>query len=177
MKELIEIMEPFATATVVAQGESDATISAVLPSVLSLNHHLHDLLERTDKKERYLNKMVNTLKDSLTKRFSGIFVSVQMMTPTVGTSLPLGDVIYLIAAFLDPQFGLLWVDSDVLLDEEGKERVRMHVKGITILPFCCLCMFHIKFNFNFFYFIRFINIIVTIISKYEWKCYMFIQSK
>jgi L-cystine uptake protein TcyP (sodium:dicarboxylate symporter family) len=73
MKELIEIMDTFASAMVLTQVESDATISAVLPSVLLLNHQLQCLLKKTDDKERYLNKMVNNLKDALMKRFSGIF--------------------------------------------------------------------------------------------------------
>ncbi|KAL0963742.1 hypothetical protein UPYG_G00310380 [Umbra pygmaea] len=43
LKELVDILKPFGEATDLTQGEKVITISAVVPSVLSLNHHLEKL--------------------------------------------------------------------------------------------------------------------------------------
>uniref|UniRef100_A0A8C7DJA5 HAT C-terminal dimerisation domain-containing protein n=1 Tax=Oncorhynchus kisutch TaxID=8019 RepID=A0A8C7DJA5_ONCKI len=40
LKELVDILKPFGEATDMTQGEKIVTISSVVPSVLSLNHHL-----------------------------------------------------------------------------------------------------------------------------------------
>uniref|UniRef100_A0A4W5RNX8 HAT C-terminal dimerisation domain-containing protein n=1 Tax=Hucho hucho TaxID=62062 RepID=A0A4W5RNX8_9TELE len=40
LKELMDILKPFGEATYMTQGEKRVTISSVVPSVLSLNHHL-----------------------------------------------------------------------------------------------------------------------------------------
>ncbi|CAB1313696.1 unnamed protein product, partial [Coregonus sp. 'balchen'] len=43
LKELVDILKPFGEATDLTQGEKVITISAVVPSILSLNHHLEKL--------------------------------------------------------------------------------------------------------------------------------------
>ena len=43
LKELCDILKPFAEATDLTQGEKVVTVSAVLPSVLSLNNNLEKL--------------------------------------------------------------------------------------------------------------------------------------
>ncbi|KAJ8376339.1 hypothetical protein SKAU_G00069190 [Synaphobranchus kaupii] len=58
---------PFAEATDLTQGEKTVTVSAVLPCVLSLNHHLEKLKEQV----RFLRSMVKSLQSSLKKRFRG----------------------------------------------------------------------------------------------------------
>lgn len=42
---------------------------------------------------------------------------------------PFGDLIYVISSFLDPKYGLMWLDTDVLVDDDVKEQIRKHVKG------------------------------------------------
>ena len=46
LKELCDILKPFAQATDLTQGEKCVTVSAVLPSVLSLNNHLEKLKQQ-----------------------------------------------------------------------------------------------------------------------------------
>ena len=114
LEELVNIMEPFYNATVLCQGEFTVTISTVLPSVLSINHHLIRLAQ---KKDLHLTNLVRVLKESLTNRFFGIFVNMHMVKPAGNRDdLPFGDVIYMISAFLDPRFALQWLDNDVTVD-------------------------------------------------------------
>uniref|UniRef100_A0A3Q3AAB9 HAT C-terminal dimerisation domain-containing protein n=1 Tax=Kryptolebias marmoratus TaxID=37003 RepID=A0A3Q3AAB9_KRYMA len=94
LKEMVDILKPFEEATDLTKGEKIVTISAVVPSVLSLNHHLEKLKPQV----RFLNGLVSSLQASLNKRFLGIFI----------------NPVYLKAAALDPAFSLLWVEHHVL---------------------------------------------------------------
>lgn len=76
LKELVEILNPFLQATDVYQGEKVVTISAEVPSVLSLNHQLQRLQGTTD---RFLTTMIKALQKSLKHRFSGVFINAPMM--------------------------------------------------------------------------------------------------
>ncbi|KAI4794639.1 hypothetical protein KUCAC02_031938 [Chaenocephalus aceratus] len=85
LKELVDIMNPFGEATDLTQGEKIVTISSVVPSVLSLNHHLEKLKPQV----RFLSSLVRSLQVSLKKRFGGIFINVKMATLTQdGTTAP-----------------------------------------------------------------------------------------
>ncbi|TRY56530.1 hypothetical protein DNTS_005417 [Danionella cerebrum] len=57
LKELVNILKPFGEATDLTQGEKVITISAVVPSVLSLNHHL----EKPKPQVRFLSGLVRSL--------------------------------------------------------------------------------------------------------------------
>ncbi|XP_029907285.1 zinc finger BED domain-containing protein 4-like [Myripristis murdjan] len=83
LKELVDILKPFGEATDLTQGERVVTISAVVPSVLSLNHHLEKLKPQV----RFLSGLVRSLQASLNKRFLGIFINVKMARTQEG-SLP-----------------------------------------------------------------------------------------
>uniref|UniRef100_A0A3B5R8K2 HAT C-terminal dimerisation domain-containing protein n=1 Tax=Xiphophorus maculatus TaxID=8083 RepID=A0A3B5R8K2_XIPMA len=107
LKEMVDILKPFEEATDLTQGEKIVTISAVVPSVLSFNHHLEKLKPQV----RFLNGLVSSLQASLNKRFLGIFI------------------IYLKAAALDPAFSLLWVEHHVLCSQDMKTEVTQKVKG------------------------------------------------
>ena len=97
LQELITVLQPFLETTNLTQGEKIVTISIVLPSILSLNHHLQDLTRNV----RYLSCLVRALKNSLWKRFQGIFVTVNMLeSDQVSNQLPFGDPIYIISAIL-----------------------------------------------------------------------------
>lgn len=126
LKELVDIMNPFGEATDLTQGEKIVTISSVVPSVLSLNHHLEKLKPQV----RFLSSLVRSLQVSLKKRFGGIFINVKMATLTQdGTTAPFSDPVYLKAAALDPAFSLMWIDHHVLVSLEVKAEVLQHVKG------------------------------------------------
>lgn len=138
LEELATIMEPFYDATVLCQGEFTVTISAVLPSVLSLNRHLIRLSQNNDIQ---LTSLVTVLQQSLQKRFSGIFFNVHMVTSKEDSrELPFVDIVYMISAFLDPRFALQWLDNDVLADVLEKNNIRKRVTG-KLMTDCLLILF------------------------------------
>ncbi|KAL3977407.1 claudin [Sarotherodon galilaeus] len=106
------------------------TISAVVPSVLSLNHHLEKLKPQV----RFLNGLVRSLQASLNKRFLGIFISVRMARAEDGITAPFSDPVYLKAAALDPAFSLLWVEHHVLGSCDIKTEVTQ--KALLLLLIC-----------------------------------------
>ncbi|KAJ4939239.1 hypothetical protein JOQ06_028695 [Pogonophryne albipinna] len=124
--ELVDVLQPFGEATDLTQGEKMVTISAVVPSILSLNHHL----ENQKEKVRYLGGLIRGLQGSLQRRFRGIFVNVRMADEeSDGATLPFSDPIFLKAALLDPSFGTMWLTHDVLVTENIKEAVSMMIKN------------------------------------------------
>jgi hypothetical protein len=125
LKELVEILKPFGEATDLTLGEKVVTISAVVPSVLSLNHHLEKLKTQV----RFLSGLVRILQASLNKRFLGIFINVKMARTQDGITAPFSDPVYLKAAALDPAFSLLWVEPHVLVNRDIKAEVAQRVKG------------------------------------------------
>lgn len=125
LKELVDILKPFGEATDLTQGEKVVTISAVVPSVLSLNHHLEKLKPQV----RFLSGLVRCLQASLNKRFLGIFINVKMARTQDGITAPFSDPVYLKAAALDPAFSLLWVEPHVLVNRDIKAEVAQRVKG------------------------------------------------
>ncbi|KAF3845924.1 hypothetical protein F7725_003002 [Dissostichus mawsoni] len=128
LKELVDIMNPFGEATDLTQGEKIVTISSVVPSVLSLNHHLEKLKPQV----RFLSSLVRSLHVSLKKRFGGIFINVKMATLTQDGTTPFSDPVYLKAAALDPAFSLMWIDHHVLVSLEVKAEVLQHVKEVIL---------------------------------------------
>ncbi|KAL3999921.1 voltage-dependent calcium channel gamma-4 [Sarotherodon galilaeus] len=109
LKEMVDILKSFGEATDLTQGEKIIRISAVVPSVLSLNHHLEKLKPQV----RFLNGLLRSLQ-ALNKRVLGIFISVRMARAENGITAPFSDPVYLKAAALDPAFSLLWVEHHVL---------------------------------------------------------------
>lgn len=84
LKELVDIVKPFAEATDSRQGEKVITISAVIPSVLALNHHL----EKMNPQVCLLSGLVRGLQASLKKIFFGIFINVRMAESPDGITAP-----------------------------------------------------------------------------------------
>ncbi|XP_038823451.1 uncharacterized protein LOC120023496 [Salvelinus namaycush] len=128
LKELVDILKPFGEATDMTQGEKIVTISSVVPSVLSLNHHL----EQRKPQVHFLSGLVRSLQASLNKRFLGIFINVKMARKQDGITAPFSDPVYLKAAALDPAFSLMWVEHHVLVKEEVKEEVAQRVKELIL---------------------------------------------
>lgn len=76
---------------------------------------------------RHLRKMLMALRDSLRRRFIGIFVNVNMAVSHSPSSEPFHNRVYMVAALLDPNIKLAWVDIEVKvlsdsIDEEVDER-------------------------------------------------------
>lgn len=91
LKELVEVLKPFAEATDLTQGEKVVTISTVVPCVLSLNHHLDKMKRRV----QFLQGLVKSLQASLTRRFLGIFTNLKMATAKDETTPPFSDPVYI----------------------------------------------------------------------------------
>jgi len=116
LQELVRILQPFAEATDLTQGEKVVRISEVAPCVLSLNHHL----EKEKDKVFYLGGFIHSLQASLKRRFKGIFVNVRMEDDEHdAATLPFSDPLYLKAALLDPSFGTIWLMHDVLAPDQS----------------------------------------------------------
>ena len=97
----------------ILQGDEVVTMSMVVPTVLDLYTHL-----KHQKQEAcYCKSLVAALSRSIMKRFKGIFVSCQMASSTAVHEEPFSHKVYLLAAVLDPQFCMDWVDEDVVSDE------------------------------------------------------------
>lgn len=82
-------------------------MSLVVPAVLTL----YDGVDKFEAK--HLRKMVAALRDSLRKRFLGIFQELKMEYSVDPSRGPFCDRIYITAAVLDPNQKLMWVDNDV----------------------------------------------------------------
>ncbi|KAJ8334008.1 hypothetical protein SKAU_G00413270 [Synaphobranchus kaupii] len=108
LKELCAILEPFSEATDLTEGEKSVTISMVVPTILDLNTHLLKMEETRTQ----CWPLVRALRESVMKRFSGIFVKMDMAKES-GREEPFNHNAYFVATMLDPQFGLSWVDLDV----------------------------------------------------------------
>ncbi|XP_078026436.1 zinc finger BED domain-containing protein 4-like [Epinephelus lanceolatus] len=107
LKDLCTVLEPFSEATDLTEGDTVVTISMVVPTVLDLRTHLNKMEVQLPQ----IVTIVRALKKSLEKRFSGIFRRINMEQGD--PEEPFNHRIYFLAAMLDPQFGLSWVDLDV----------------------------------------------------------------
>ena len=132
IRELVDVLQPFGEATDLTQGEKIVTISAVVPCILSLNHHLENQKERV----HYMGGLIRSLQESLQRRFRGIFVHVRMADDqSDGATLPFSDPLYLKAALLDPSFGTMWLPHDVLAPENVTEDVSVMIKSMLFFPY------------------------------------------
>lgn len=126
LKELVEILAPFFQATDLTQGEKVATLSAVLPCVLSLNSHLNKMLNTT----RHLASFVKALQKSLQCRLRRIFPNVRMDdSAQPAGDLPFGDIVYMMFALLDPSICFFWLEQDVLAPDEVNSEVKEMIIG------------------------------------------------
>uniref|UniRef100_A0A3B4ZNS1 Uncharacterized protein n=1 Tax=Stegastes partitus TaxID=144197 RepID=A0A3B4ZNS1_9TELE len=74
LKELCTVLAPLSEATDLTKGEKSVTISMVVPTVLDLNTHLLKMEET----RMQCRPLVKALRQSLMKRFSGIFTKTNM---------------------------------------------------------------------------------------------------
>lgn len=124
LNELVSLLEPFAEATDLTQGENITTISMVLPCVLSLYKHL------TESKMNYLEVLRRELLKSLTERFGGLLRLVGFQS---NASLPpMDDKLYLITALLDPKFNIRFIKHTAPVSEEIKDCTISEIKSYIL---------------------------------------------
>lgn len=121
LNDLCALLEPFSEATDLTEGDTVVTISMVVPTVMDLRTHLI-------KMELHLPQIV-TIVRAMKKSFL-IFRRINM--DEGDPEQPFNHSIYFLAAMLDPQFGLGWVDLDVQNGETGPalKRFRDDLKKI-----------------------------------------------
>ena len=124
----------FSNATLRFAGQEAVTVSLVVPSVLDINSCLRKHSDLTSSAASVTCKnMVRALKNSLQKRFAGIFRNCAMGSvpnETMHLEQPFEDDVYLISTTLDPKFSLRWLDLEVQLNGEDKtdSRIRNRIK-------------------------------------------------
>ena len=74
LKDLCTVLEPFSEATDLTEGDTVVTINMVVPTVLDLRTHLNKMEVQLPQ----IVTIVRPLKESLEKRFSGIFRRINM---------------------------------------------------------------------------------------------------
>ena len=87
------------------------TISLVTTAVLSLYNGVISQLDSV----RHLRRLLVALRDSLQKRFLGIFSRVKMavLPEPDSSSTPFYNRVYVAATVLDPNMKMAWIDVDV----------------------------------------------------------------
>ncbi|XP_035478434.1 zinc finger BED domain-containing protein 4-like [Scophthalmus maximus] len=121
LKELVDILKPFGEATDLTQGDKVITISAVVPSILPLNHHLEKLKPQVC----FLSGLVRSLQASLSW-------NLHQRENGQDTTAPFSDPVYFKAAALDPAFSLLWLEPHVLVNRDVKAEVAQQVKELIL---------------------------------------------
>ena len=132
LQELVEILQPFAEATDLTQGESYPTIGCIVPSIVALDSCLLELSARVV----HHASVIKALQESLRRRFIGLFQRVQILPAVSGvlTNDAFGSILYFIASLLDPTYGLLWLeDHPALVDV--KQVLKDEIIGIMFLSF------------------------------------------
>lgn len=92
------------------------TISYVLPCVLNLYNHLEDCATPCF----YVTDVIDKLTESLTRRFQGILIRTNLIDGTIIDKTPFANAVYMHSTFLDPNWGLVWLNLDVPADRKSK---------------------------------------------------------
>lgn len=106
----------------------------VVPAVLTLYKHVNDKAVTL----KNLGPVARVLRDSLMKRFEGVFAAVDMAHSLVLSTSPFSSRVFLIATILDPNYQLYWIDDlvDVDTDEDVvavKATLKAKLKGICFM--------------------------------------------
>ena len=118
LKELVDILEPFAEATALTQGEKYATIGCVTPCVLGL----YNCLCRMQQSSKYHGSVVRALMDSLQLRFGGLHTNIGLLDDHTLTVLLI--YIYPMATIMDPNYGFVWLEDDLPVPMSVKDSLQ-----------------------------------------------------
>ncbi len=120
LKELLEVLEPFYDVCITCQSETIVTASAVVPAIVHLISHLHDIKENIS----FCVKLVQQLELSIEKRFAGIVKRLDQSN--VEENDPFNDPVYFLATVLDPWFKFFWL-KDLNLSASNENRLKQHI--------------------------------------------------
>ena len=126
IQELVDILEPFAEATDMTQGDSTITVSCVVPVVLSLRKMLREKVGQV----RSFQPLVRALLASLEDRFNDILKKLDIETTVTVKArvLSFDDDVFMMAAALDPKFAFHWL-QDHPGDVQHQEALRQKITG------------------------------------------------
>nr|XP_014352422.1 PREDICTED: uncharacterized protein LOC106706272 [Latimeria chalumnae] len=127
LMEILEILQPFAAATDLTQG-NHTTIGCVVPCVVSLYWILKDQVQII----RYNIAVTKALLGSLCRRFSGLLQNVGLLaSPNEDRNQPFMEKIYLVASILDPAFCFQRFE-EVRISEKEKQRLKESITELAI---------------------------------------------
>ncbi|CAF5054580.1 unnamed protein product, partial [Rotaria sp. Silwood1] len=114
--------------TILIQGESYATISLIIPTVLGI---LFDLERELSSSTLILASLCKALISSIKSRFSGLLhhVEIDVSFDSYSMSKRFSDVIFLIYPLLDGRFQLLWLNT---LHTDVKARVLEKIRSAFV---------------------------------------------
>lgn len=144
LRELVDILEPFADATDLAQGSTYVTVSCVVPILLSLNKKLNQLLTRA----KYHVAFVHELLRSLFSRFAGIMEQLQIvLSKTVSSTsssktrnLHFDSNIFLLSCSIDPEHAYHWLQLHPG-SPAVKEALKIKIFGMKLITLSLLMLF------------------------------------
>jgi len=142
--EAVNILEPAYTATLIME-ESEALLSLLAPTITSLHKQWQTMAENLS----YFQSQARALLESLQHQFCGMLDNLKPLPKPVNSETPqkiygtgpFGDLIYPVAAALDPECKLAWLDDwEREFDPTVKSRVtgnhfKIEVDGIESIHF------------------------------------------
>jgi hypothetical protein len=125
LHELVDILQPFAEATDLTQGDSYPTIGCIVPTVVSLDKCLSTM----SGKVTHHGPLLRALHESLRCRFLGLFQRLHIIKLKEGEQIAaaFGSMLYLVASMMDPSYGLFWLE-----DHPGPEDTKQLLKTMII---------------------------------------------
>lgn len=129
--EVVNTLEPAYNATLIMEAD-DALVSLMAPTVVSLHRKWQPMVHNAV----YCSSLANALLESLQTRFKGLLDNLKPQqvpatdnpTPMALGSGPYGDLIYPVAAALDPEFRLTWLDE---WQDDWDFNVKPRVSGMS----------------------------------------------
>jgi hypothetical protein len=128
LKELVAILEPFAEATNLAQGEYMITISCVVPVLLSLDRQLRMRLNDGG----IATPLIHQLMHGLHERFRGLYQMLDVESPVplkTSRDLDFDDNVFLVATAIDPDYGFRFLIDHPGTDDE-RTALRLRITGM-----------------------------------------------
>ena len=133
LKELVEILEPFAEATEITQGEKYSTIGCVVPCIIGL----YNCLSRFLQSSKYHGPLVRELMESLQTRFGGLLTNVGILDEPQNDNFV--DLVYPMASLLDPNYGFVWLEDDLPVSVGVKDAVQQRLVDSIITEAQAVC--------------------------------------
>lgn len=141
LRELVDILQPFAESTDLAQGDTYITINYVVTLLMALQHNLVSQLATV----RFHQPLVRELLRSLFDRFGGLYRHLSMpvleriASTTTSADLHFDSPVFMMASAIDPEHGYRWLQWHPGTPAE-KEKLKTKIFGelLNIMNNCRL---------------------------------------